>query len=196
MITDSEVISDRKQLQPDKVGVRWKPATCAQHSPRASACAVFRDTIEVGLSSGRNAMAIWQDLVDEYGFTNSYQSVQRFVRKLRGAQKPEARAVIVTAPGQDAQVDYGTGPMVRDPKTGKYRRTRLFDDPGLQSQVGSPADVSLQGFRRLGGTTRLVVYDFVPGNKIELMCLIALCGRGGLNPRQLGCAVKGRHIMA
>ena len=102
MITDSEVISDRKQLQPDKVGVRWKPATCAQHSPRASACAVFRDTIEVGLSSGRNAMAIWQDLVDEYGFTNSYQSVQRFVRKLRGAQKPEARAVIVTAPGQEA----------------------------------------------------------------------------------------------
>jgi hypothetical protein len=23
-------------------------------------------------------------------------------------------------------MDYGTGPMVRDPKTGKYRRTRLF----------------------------------------------------------------------
>jgi hypothetical protein len=24
------------------------------------------------------------------------------------------------------QVDYGTGPMVRDEKNGKYRRTRLF----------------------------------------------------------------------
>jgi len=23
-------------------------------------------------------------------------------------------------------VDYGTGPMVRDPQSGKYRRTRLF----------------------------------------------------------------------
>jgi hypothetical protein len=23
-------------------------------------------------------------------------------------------------------VDYGTGPMVRDPRSGKYRRTRLF----------------------------------------------------------------------
>jgi hypothetical protein len=62
-------------------------------------------------------MAIWQDLVDEYGFTNSYQSVQRFVRKLRGAQKPEARAVIVTAPSKEAQVHYGTGPMVRDPSS-------------------------------------------------------------------------------
>ena len=47
-------------------------------------------------------------MVDEYGFASSYQSVQRFVRKLRGRQTPEARVVIVTAPGQEAQVDYGT----------------------------------------------------------------------------------------
>lgn len=31
-----------------------------------------------------------------------------------------------TAPGHEAQVDYGEGPMVRYAKTGKYRRTRLF----------------------------------------------------------------------
>ena len=34
--------------------------------------------------------------------------------------------VIETAPGEEAQVDYGAGPMVRDPHSGKYRRTRLF----------------------------------------------------------------------
>jgi len=34
--------------------------------------------------------------------------------------------VITTAPGEKAQVDYGEGPMVRHPDTGKYRRTRLF----------------------------------------------------------------------
>jgi hypothetical protein len=34
--------------------------------------------------------------------------------------------VIETAPGEEAQVDYGTGPIVRDPQRGKYRRTRLF----------------------------------------------------------------------
>jgi hypothetical protein len=39
---------------------------------------------------------------------------------------PEAHAVIVTAVGEEAQVDYGDGPMVRNPETGKYRRTRLF----------------------------------------------------------------------
>jgi len=39
-------------------------------------------------------MAIGQDLVDQYGFASSYQSEQRFVRKLRGTQTPEARVVI------------------------------------------------------------------------------------------------------
>src|SRR5436190_8871207 len=58
-----------------------------------------------GLGPGRNAMAIWQDLVSEYGFASSSQSVQRFVRKRRGVQTPDARVVIVTATGQEAQVD-------------------------------------------------------------------------------------------
>ena len=34
--------------------------------------------------------------------------------------------MILTAAGEEAQVDYGTGPMVRDPQSGKYRRTRFF----------------------------------------------------------------------
>ena len=32
-------------------------------------------------------MAIWQDLVDDHGFTGGYQSVKRFVRKLRGSPR-------------------------------------------------------------------------------------------------------------
>src|SRR5438445_12686816 len=84
------------------------------------------EAIVLGSSRGRNAQDIWQDLVSECGFASSYQSVHRFVRKRRGTQTPEARVVIVTAPGQEAQVDYGTGPMVRDSYTAKYQRTRLF----------------------------------------------------------------------
>jgi len=72
------------------------------------------EAIEAGLSKGRNAKAIWQDLVDVYGFTGGYQSVKRFIRKFRGSQSPEACAVIETPPGEELQVDYGTGPMVRD----------------------------------------------------------------------------------
>jgi transposase len=115
-------------------------------------------------------MAIWQDLVAETGFTAGYGTVKRFVRKLRGHQPIEARAVIVTAPGEEAQVDYGTGPMVGDPQTGKYRRTRLFVMTlgysrksvrllSFRSSSRIWAELHEKAFRRLGGSTRLVVLD-------------------------------------
>jgi transposase len=135
-----------------------------------SACEPYREAIDLGISRGRNARAIWQDLVSEYGFASSYQSVQRFVRKRRGVQTPEARVVIVTAAGQEAQVDYGTGPMVRDPESRKYRRTRLFVMTlgcsrksvrllTLRSSSRIWAELHERAFRRLGGATRIVVLD-------------------------------------
>jgi len=136
----------------------------------ASACEPYREFVEAELAKGRNAMAIWQDLVDRHGFNDKYASVKRFVRKLRGSAEPEARVVIETAPGEEAQVDYGTGPMVRDPKTGRYRRTRLFvltlgysrkSDRLLvfRSSARVWAELHEQAFRRLGGATRVVVLD-------------------------------------
>src|SRR6266849_5745887 len=175
VITDSEVITDLGPSQLDEVGALFPgrergQAASPQRSPSASTCIAYREAIESGLSRGRNAMAIWQDLVSEYGFASSYQSVQRFARKLRGTQAPEARVVIETAPGEEAQVDYGTGPMVRDPDSGKYRRTRLFvltlghSRKSVRllvfrssSQVW--AELHEKAFRRLGGVTRVVVLD-------------------------------------
>ena len=130
----------------------------------------YREMIELELIRGRNAMGIYQDLVDGHGFTSSYQSVQRFVRKLRGAVSPEARVIIETRPGEECQVDYGTGPMVRDPDTGKYRRTRLFVLTlgcsrkcvrllAFRSSTRVWAELHEKAFRRLGGTTRVVVLD-------------------------------------
>src|SRR5271165_7569353 len=179
VITDSEVIADLNPSQRDEVGARSGPkagrglrehAAGPGHSPSASACEAYREAIELGLSRGRNARAIYQDLVSEYGFAGSYQSVQRFVRKLRDTQVPEARVVIVTAPGQEAQVDYGTGPMVRDPESRKYRRTRLFVMTlgcsrkwvrllTFRSSSRIWAELHEQAFRRLGGATRIVVLD-------------------------------------
>jgi hypothetical protein len=67
--------------------------------------------VELGLRRGRNAVAIWQDLISDHGFAGSYQTVKRSVRKLRGPQGPEATGIILTAAGEEAQVDYGSGPM-------------------------------------------------------------------------------------
>ena len=139
-------------------------------SPSASLCEGHREAIELGLSKGRNAKGIWQDLVDGCGFAGGYQSVKRFVRKLRGKQSPEACAVIETAPGEESQVDYGSGPMVRDPHSGKYRRMRLFVLTlgysrksvrllVFRSSSQAWAQLHEKAFRRLGGTTRVVVLD-------------------------------------
>jgi transposase len=99
----------------------------------------------------------------------SYQSVKRFVRKLRGARSPEARVVIETSPGEEAPVDYGSGPMVRDPQSGKYRRTRMFVLTlgysrksvrllSFRSSARTWAELQEKAFRRLGGSTRIVVH--------------------------------------
>jgi transposase len=74
-------------------------------SPTASACEPYRETIELGLNRGRNATAIWQDLIDQHGYSGGYQTVKRFVRKLRGTHSPQAVGIILTAPGEEAQVD-------------------------------------------------------------------------------------------
>jgi transposase len=137
---------------------------------RSGATEAYRELIELELSRGRNAMGIWQDLVDKHGFTSSYQSVQRFVLKLRGAVSAEARVIIETKPGEEAQVDYGTGPMVRDPDSCKYRRTRLFVMTlgssrksvrllVFRSSARVWAELHEKAFRRLGGSPRVVVLD-------------------------------------
>jgi transposase len=139
-------------------------------SATASACEPYRDFIELSLSKGRNAKAIYQDLVDDHGFIGRYSSVKRFVRRRRGRQTPEARAVILTPPGEESQVDYGSGPMVRDPYSGRYRRTRLFVLTlgysrkcirilTFQSSARTWAELHEQAFRKLGGATKTVVLD-------------------------------------
>src|ERR1700757_140598 len=152
-------------------GVELSDVAAKNHSPTASVCEPFREAIELGLSQDRNAMAIWQDLVADYGFPAGYLSVQRFVRRLRGNQPAQARAVICTTPGEQAQVDYeNKGPMVRDARTGKYRRTRLFVLTlghsrkavrllTFQSSSRIWAELHEKAFRRLGGTPRLIVLD-------------------------------------
>jgi transposase len=173
--TPAKPASEATEVTPDSGeesagGTDAKPEPKPARSPSASACEPYGETIEVGLSKGRNAKAIWQDLVDTYGFTGAYQSVKRFIRKSRGKRSPEACVVIETAPGEELQVDYGTGPMVRGVPSGKYRRTRLFVLTlgysrksvrllvfGSSSQTW--AELHEKAFRRLGGVTRVAVLD-------------------------------------
>src|SRR5262245_9940834 len=142
----------------------------SRRAPRASACEPYRELIDLALERGRNAMAIWRDLVDQHGFPARYPSVRRFVGKRRGQRPPQAHPVLVTAPGEEGQVDYGTGPMVRHPETGKYRRARLFSFTLgysrksvrlllFRSSTRRWAELHQEAFRRLGGAVKVVILD-------------------------------------
>jgi hypothetical protein len=47
-------------------------------APRASACEPYRELIAAALDHGRDAVAIWRDLVDDHGFPAQYASVSWF----------------------------------------------------------------------------------------------------------------------
>lgn len=169
----SEVSTDSQAPKPaigPGVSTDLTSASRPGRSPSASACDAYRELIVEAVARGRNAMAIWQDLVDRHGFPARYASVRRFVAALRGRPPHDARVVIITAPGEEGQVDYGDGPMVRHPKTGKYRRTRLFiltlgySRKSIrllvwQSSAQTWAELHERAFRRLGGTVRVIVLD-------------------------------------
>ena len=89
-----------------------------------SQCEPYREVILTKLGQGLSAQRIFQDLVSDYGFTAKYHSVRRFVGRLnKGDSLPFRR--LECAPGEEAQIDFGTGAPVIGPE-GKRRRTHVF----------------------------------------------------------------------
>jgi transposase len=140
---------------------------CPAHA--RSACEPYRAWIAEQVRLQRNATAIYQDLVDRFGFSARYNSVKRFVRALRRVD-PEQFDRLEFAPGEEAQVDYGEGAPTRDPKTGRYRKPRLFimtlrysrrsfRRVVWKSSQQTWARLHEEAFRHFGGTTSYVVLD-------------------------------------
>ncbi|WP_409077075.1 IS21 family transposase [Paraburkholderia sp. FT54] len=134
-----------------------------------SASEPHREWIEQQVRLKRNAQAIYQDLVDRFGFTASYESVKRFVRALRHVD-PEQFDRLEFACGEECQVDYGEGAPTLDPKTGRYRKPRLFimtlrySRRSFRRVVWKSskqvwAQLHEEAFRYFGGSTSYVVLD-------------------------------------
>lgn len=103
----------------------WPTTLSTEQLTSASICEPYREYVEAQLRLKRNAMAIYQDLVDHFGFTGAYNSVKRFTAKLR-YRAPEQFDRLEFSPGEEMQVDYGEGAPTRVPGTTSYRRPRLF----------------------------------------------------------------------
>lgn len=144
------------------------PPSSSSAALAVSACAEHREWIETQVQLGRNAMSIYQDLVDTRGFTHRYNSVKRFVRKLR-TREPERFDVLEFLPGEEAQVDFGLGAPTLY-KNGRYKRPWLFvltlkysgksyRTTAWKADQESWARLHERAFHALGGCPRYVVLD-------------------------------------
>jgi transposase len=108
----------------DLSGPQNRPNPPTGYSGPASLCEPLREVIIAALERGLSSQRIWQDLRAEHGFAGGYDSVKRFCRRLKQATPLPFRRM-ECAPGEEAQVDFGTAAPVITPE-GKRRRPHLF----------------------------------------------------------------------
>jgi len=92
--------------------------------PERSTAAPFREAILEKLGQDLSLQRIWQDLVEEYGYGGSYESVKRFVRRLERPRR--AVGVYHSAPGEEAQIDFFRGAPTFRAETGQWGRPWVF----------------------------------------------------------------------
>lgn len=133
-----------------------------------SACEPFREQIETKLDIGLSGKRIWQDLKHEHGFTASYSSVKRFIKRL-GKSTPLPFRRIETEPGEEAQVDFGTGAPIYN-SAGRRRKTHVFrivlscsrkaySEAVLHQDTESFIRAIENAFRHFGGVPKTLVID-------------------------------------
>jgi transposase len=143
-------------------------ASSPPHGPQ-SECEVFREEILAKIEQGLEAVRIHQDLVGEHGDgAPSYYSVRRFVARLR-QRTPLPFRRMETGPAEEAQVDFGTGAVVRTSE-GKVRRPWIFRivlsfsrkaySEAVWRQTSEAFIACLENaFRHFGGVPKRLVID-------------------------------------
>jgi transposase len=133
-----------------------------------SLCEPWRQIILDKLHAGLTAQRIYQDLVSDHAFQGKYHSVRRFVRRL-GQSQPLPFRRLECAPGDEAQVDFGTGIPITG-ADGRRRRTHVFRIVLSHSRKGYSEAVYRQtaeefirclenAFWHFGGVPGVVVLD-------------------------------------
>jgi len=154
----------------------------ARHYVEPDWAAVARELKRPGV----NLMVLWEEYravhADGYAYSRYCQLFREFERRL----SPSMRQTHVA--GDKAFVDFsGKKIPIADPATGVARDAEIFVGvlgasnltyaeatwtQGLPDWIGA----HVRMFRFWGARPRLLVYDFVPGNIIAVMCPAPLCG--------------------
>lgn len=188
----SESVPPGKNQVPTEGVVHFQvPTDPVSESVSKSKAAVFDEKIKEKLGRGQHARSIFQDLVIEDDFQGSYDSVKRYVRKIKH-RTPELYARIETPPGYEAQIDFGEGASTL--QDGKYKVPWVFvmtlsNSRKSYEEVVTGQDVEtfiqchINAFASLGGVTKTVRHD-----NLKSAVLKAHLYEPELNPNYLALA--------
>jgi transposase len=165
---------DRKRSAKPAISTPGSEMADLAHGPpsgrppgRESACDPYAEFIHSKLDAGLSAQRIFQDLRTDTGFTGSYSSVKRYVHRL-GAATPLPFRRMECGPGEEAQVDFGSGPWVIE--DGRKHRTHVLRITLSHSRKGYSEAILRQttesfirclenAFRAFGGVSATLVLD-------------------------------------
>ena len=147
-------------------------------SPKSSILDPFKPTIRQWLEEDRKhwckqhhtAQRVYDRLVEEQGYTGSYETVQRYLKKIRKDVQNKASQELVWDPGY-AQVDFGEADFYEDNSC--VRRKYLVvsfpfsNDSYAQLFCGENAECVCQGlediFTHIGGVPPVLIFDNATG---------------------------------
>ena len=139
------------------------------------------------------------EMVRQRGYPGSAVQVRRAVRRLRPAPPSEAYLRLATLPGEVAQVDWGSFGTIRIGR-GVRPLSAFVMVLGYSRAIHAvfTLDQTLESFLRghveafaaLGGCARTLVYDYVPGHIVVVLCPRPICGGALLGRSQYQGAVQ------
>jgi hypothetical protein len=157
-------------------------------APRASSVSsveAHRERVTKWWRDGVQGTTIHAALVRNHRFEGSYSAVRRFLAGLESAH-PRVSTVLEFEPGEAAQVDFGKGPAILDPRTGELVGTWVFvmtlawsrhayAEFVTDQKVATWLGCHRRAFEWFAGVVSRVIIDYVPGHVINFMWPPPLC---------------------
>ena len=110
---------------PEQSVVARAMESCKNDQLQQSLVEPYTDEVTAWVKDGIQGTTIHQALVRKYSFEGSYSSVRRFLAQYKETH-PEVTTILDFAPGEAAQVDFGSGPQIIDVFTGEVIKTWFF----------------------------------------------------------------------
>lgn len=93
--------------------------------PSLSLIKPYAKEVQSWHASNLSGVVMHQTLVRNHNFKGSYSAVRRYLQSLEKAH-PKVTTILDFAPGEAAQVDFGSGPNIIDVYTGEVSKTWFF----------------------------------------------------------------------